>query len=168
MGNSHMDRASVQPNWPRSIPDRCEAPMPHVPGQTLGSRIRGMVVDIKRKRKSIEHIEQVKVVQHIRAFYPDTIIAAIPNGGDRTASERVRLHSEGVLAGMPDLCVLEAKNGFHGLFVEMKTDIGKVSIKQSDIKLQLNAKGYKAVVARSAAEAIKTIEEYLNGTQHIG
>jgi len=142
--------------------------MPHVPGQTLGSRIRGMVVDIKRKRKSIEHIEQVKVVQHVRAFYPDTIIAAIPNGGDRTASERVRLHSEGVLAGMPDLCVLEAKNGFHGLFVEMKTDIGKVSSKQSDIKLQLNAKGYKAVVARSAAEAIKTIEEYLNGTQHIG
>ncbi len=142
--------------------------MPHVPGQTLGSRIRRMVVDIKRKRKSIEHIEQVKVVQHVRAFYPDTIIAAIPNGGDRTASERVRLHSEGVLAGMPDLCVLEAKNGFHGLFVEMKTDTGKVSSKQSDIKLQLNAKGYKAVVARSAAEAIKTIEEYLNGTQHIG
>jgi hypothetical protein len=168
MGNSHMVRASVQPNWLCCIPDRCEAPLPHVPGQTLGIRIRGMVVDIKRKRKSIEHIEQVKVVQHIRAFYPDTIIAAIPNGGDRTASERVRLHSEGVLAGMPDLCVLEAKNGFHGLFVEMKTDTGKVSSKQSDIKLQLNAKGYKAVVARSAAEAIKTIEEYLNGTQHIG
>ena len=163
MGDSHMVRASVQPNWLCSISNLCEAPLPHVPGQTLGSRIRGMVVDIKRKRKSIEHIEQVKVVQHIRAFYPNTIIAAIPNGGDRTASERVRLHSEGVLAGMPDLCVLEAKNGFHGLFVEMKTDTGKVSSKQNDIKLQLNAKGYKAVVARSAAEAIKTIEEYLNG-----
>lgn len=167
MGDCHMVRTSVRPNRPRSISDRCQAPLPHVPGQTLGSRIRGMVVDIKRKRKSIEHIEQVKVVQHVRAFYPDTIIAAIPNGGDRTASERVRLHSEGVLAGMPDLCVLEAKGGFHGLFVEMKTDTGKVSSKQSDIKLQLNAKGYKAVVARSAAEAIKTIEEYLNGTQHI-
>ena len=55
------------------------------------------------------------------------------------------------------------QNGFYGLFVGMKTDTGKVSSKQSDIKLQLNAKGYKAVVARSAAEAIKTIEEYLNG-----
>lgn len=127
-----------------------------------------MVVDIKRKRKNIEHKDQVKVVQHIRAFYPDVIIAAIPNGGDRTASERVRLHFEGVLAGMPDLCVLEPKNGFYALFVEMKTKIGKVSDKQSDLALQLNAKGYKAVVARSAAEAIKIIEEYLNGTQHIG
>jgi len=103
------------------------------------------------------------VVQHFRAFYPDIIIAAIPNGGDRTASERVRLHSEGVLAGMPDLCVLEAKNGFHALFVEMKTKAGVVSAKQSAVGLQLNAKGYKAVVARSAAEAIKTIEDYLNG-----
>jgi hypothetical protein len=38
-----------------------------------------------------------------------------------------------------------------------------VSAKQSAVGLQLNAKGYRAVVARSAAEAIKTIEEYLNG-----
>ena len=163
MGNSHMVRASMLPNWTGSIPERCEAPMPHVPGQTHGSRIRRMVVDLKRKRKSIEHIDQVKVVQHFRAFYPDIIIAAIPNGGDRTASERVRLHSEGVLAGMPDLCVLEAKNGFHALFVEMKTKAGVVSGKQSAIGLQLNAKGYRSVVARSAADAIKTIEEYLNG-----
>jgi hypothetical protein len=80
-----------------------------------------MVVDIKRKRKNTEHTEQVKVVQHVRAFYPDVIIAAIPNGGDRTVSERLKLNFEGVLAGMPDLCVLEPKNGFHGLFVEMKT-----------------------------------------------
>jgi hypothetical protein len=163
MGNHHMVRTPVRENWPRSIPNRCQAPMPHVPGQTLGIRIRGMVVDLKRKRKSIEHIDQVKVVQHFRAFYPDIIIAAIPNGGDRTASERVRLHSEGVLAGMPDLCVLEPKNGFHALFVEMKTKAGVVSSKQSAVNLQLNAKGYRAVVARSAAEAIKTIEDYLNG-----
>ena len=163
MGNSHMVRTPVQPNWTGRIPDRCQTPMSLVPSQTLGSRIRVMVVDLKRKRKNIEHIDQVKVVQHFRAFYPDVIIAAIPNGGDRTASERVRLHSEGVLAGMPDLCVLEPKNGFHALFVEMKTKAGVVSAKQSDVNLQLNAKGYRSVVARSAADAIKTIEEYLNG-----
>ena len=167
MGNHHMVRTPVRPNRPCGIPDRCQAPMPYVSSQTLGSRIRRMVVDLKRKRKSIEHIDQVKVVQHFRAFYPDIIIAAIPNGGDRSPLERVRLHSEGVLAGMPDLCVLEPKNGFHALFVEMKTKAGVVSTKQSDVNLQLNAKKYKAVVARSAAEAIKTIEDYLNGTQLI-
>jgi len=163
MGNSHMVRTSVQPNWTGRIPNRCQTPMPHVSSQSHGSRIRGMVVDIKRKRKSIEHIDQVKVVQHVRAFYPEVIIAAIPNGGDRSASERVRLHSEGVLAGMPDLCVLEPKNGFHGLFVEMKTKAGVVSDKQSSVGLQLNAKGYLCLVSRSAPDAIKIIEDYLNG-----
>ena len=163
MGNHHMVRTSVQPNGPRSLSDRCQTPMPLVPSQSHGSRIRGMVVDIKRKRKSIEHIDQVKVVQHVRAFYPDCIIAAIPTGGDRSASERVRLHSEGVLAGMPDLCVLEPKNGFHGLFIEMKTKAGVVSDKQSAVGLQLNAKGYLCLVSRSAPDAIKIIEGYLNG-----
>jgi len=163
MGNSHMVRTPVRQNRTGCISNRCQAPMPPIPDQSLGSRIRRMVVDIKRKRKSIEHIDQVKVVQYFRAFYPDCIIAAIPNGGDRTASERVRLHSEGVLAGMPDLCVLEPKNGFHALFVEMKTKAGVVSSKQSALGLQLNAKGYRAVIARSAAEAIKSIEDYLNG-----
>ena len=163
MGNSHMVRTSVQPNGTGHIPDRCQTPMSHVPDQSHGSRIRVMVVDIKRKRKSIEHIDQVKVVQHVRAFYPEIIIAAIPNGGDRSASERVRLHSEGVLAGMPDLCVLEPKNGFHGLFIEMKTKAGVVSDKQSAVGLQLNAKGYLCLVSRSAPDAIKIIEGYLNG-----
>jgi ribosomal protein L31E len=118
-------------------------------------------IDLKRKRKSVEHKEQVRVVQHVRAFYPDVVIAAIPNGGDRTASERLRLHGEGVLAGMPDLCVLRACGGFYGLFVEMKTDVGRQSQGQIDLEVKLRAEGYRCEVARSATEAIKIIEEYL-------
>ena len=125
-----------------------------------------MVVNIKRK-KSIEHTEQVKLVQRVRAFYPDVLIAAIPNGGDRTASERVRLHQEGVMAGMPDLCVLEACGGFHGLFIEMKTATGRQSNEQKALQLTLNAKGYLCVVARSADEGFETIKRYLNGEKFI-
>ena len=109
----------------------------------------------------MEHQDQVKVVQKVRAFHPGVIIAAIPNGGDRTASERVRLASEGVLAGMPDLCVLRASNGFHGLFVEMKTVEGVVSAAQRDLATRLNSEGYLCLVARGADEAYTLIEEYL-------
>lgn len=140
-----------------------EAPMPLVfqgNSTAIIGRIRFMVVKL---RKSIEHTEQVKLVQRVRAFYPDTIIASIPNGGDRTASERVRLHHEGVLAGMPDLCILEAKNGFHGLFVEMKTATGQQSKEQKALQLQLNNNGYLCTVARSAAEGFEIIKGYLNG-----
>ena len=114
-------------------------------------------------RLSIEHKEQVKLVQRVRAFYPDVLIASIPNGGNRSASERVRLHAEGVLAGMPDLCILKQSKGFGGLFVEMKTKIGVVSKEQSCIAKQLNSEGYLCVIARSSAEGFKIIEEYLNG-----
>ena len=144
------------------------APLPFVlqgNSQAFVGRIRGMVA---RLRKSIEHTEQVKLVQRVRAFYPDAIIAAIPNGGDRTASERVRLHGEGVLAGMPDLCVLEACGGFHGLFVEMKTATGQQSKEQKALQLQLNNRGYLCTVARSAADGFEMIKEYLNGEKLIG
>jgi hypothetical protein len=124
---------------------------------------------VARLRQSIEHTEQVKLVQRVRAFYPDVIIAAIPNGGNRTASERVRLHQEGVLAGMPDLCVLEASGGHHGLFVEMKTTTGQQSKEQKALQLQLNNSGYLCAVARSAQEGFEIIEEYLNGkSKHTG
>ena len=146
----------------------CTAPLPPVRGSGCrkACRVRRITcmagIDIKRKRKSIEHKEQVRLVQRVRAFYPDVLIAAIPNGGDRTASERVRLHGEGVLAGMPDLCVLRRSKGFGGLFVEMKTKVGVVSKEQSCIAKQLNGEGYLCVIARSADEGFKIIEEYLD------
>jgi hypothetical protein len=119
------------------------------------------MVGVKRGRKYLEHQDQVKVVQKVRAFHPGVIIAAIPNGGDRTASERVRLASEGVLAGMPDLCVLRPSKGFYGLFVEMKTDAGVVGAAQREIAGRLNTEGYLCLVARGADEAYRLIEEYL-------
>jgi hypothetical protein len=163
MVEDFMDSSALPCHWLIATTKPTQAPMPLVfQGNCTAfiGRIRCMVA---RLRKSIEHTEQVKLVQRVRAFYPDTIIASIPNGGDRTASERVRLHHEGVLAGMPDLCVLEAKNGFHGLFVEMKTATGQQSKEQKALQLQLNNRGYLCTVARSAAEGFEIIKGYLNG-----
>jgi hypothetical protein len=98
----------------------------------------------------------------VRAFYPDVIIAAIPNGGARTAQERLRLYGEGVLAGMPDLCVLRPSRGFCGLFVEMKTQDGVVAAAQKDIARRLNAAGYLCLIARSCDDGFALIEEYLD------
>ncbi len=121
------------------------------------------MVGLKVKKRHVEHTQQAKLVQRVRAFHPGVIIAAIPNGGDRTASERVRLASEGVLSGMPDLCVLRPSKGFHGLFIEMKTEEGVVAQAQRDLGTRLNREGYLCLVARSADDAYKIIEEYLDG-----
>jgi hypothetical protein len=63
---------------------------------------------------------------------------------------------------MPDLCVLRRSKGFGGLFVEMKTNVGVVSKEQGCIAKQLNSEGYLCVIARSADEGFKIIEEYLH------
>jgi len=119
------------------------------------------MVGVRRKR--VEHTEQAKVVAKVRAFYPDVVIAAIPNGGSRTAQERVSMHAEGVLRGMPDLCVLRASEGFHGLFIEMKTQDGIVAAAQRDLARRLNREGYLCLVARSSDDAWALIEKYLGG-----
>lgn len=109
-----------------------------------------------------EHTEQVKVVQYIRTFYPETIIAAIPNGAATTAKNRLYLYSEGLLSGFPDLIIAEAKKGFNGLFIEMKTFKGIESDNQKIIRERLINKGYLVYIARSADNAIKLIKDYLN------
>ncbi len=119
-------------------------------------------------RKRVEHNEQSRLVARVRAFYPDVLIAAIPNGGSRTALERVSMHAEGVLSGMPDLCVLEPSNGFCGLFIEMKTQTGVVAAAQRDIARRLNRGGYLCVTARSADDGWAVIEEYLEGRGNDG
>lgn len=109
-----------------------------------------------------EHEIQVKVVQHIRAFHPECLIFAIPNGSATTPKNRLHLHKEGMMSGVPDLFVAEAKNGFNGLFVEMKTPEGIESPEQKKVRIQLNSKNYLVYVARSSDTAIELIENYLN------
>ena len=116
---------------------------------------------VGKPRRRVEHTEQSKLVGMIRAFHPGVIVAAIPNGGGRTPQERVSLHAEGVLAGMPDLCVLKPSKGFCGLFLEMKTREGVESAAQKDIARRLNKEGYLCLVARSSQDAFKIVTDYL-------
>jgi hypothetical protein len=97
----------------------------------------------------------------LRAFHPDVLVAAIPNGGFRRASEAIKLKSEGVVAGMPDLMILEPSRAFCGLFIEMKTEDGIVSQEQKNIHAQLSVRGYAVHTCRSYESAKKIVLEYL-------
>ena len=97
----------------------------------------------------------------LRAFYPDLIVAAIPNGGTRKAREAIKLKAEGVLAGMPDLFIAEIVGNFHGLFIEMKSEGGVLSQEQKKIHAQLLLRGYAVQVCRSFEEGKIAVEKYL-------
>ncbi len=75
-----------------------------------------------------EHLEQVYFVQWFRRKYSPVRIFAIPNGGWRSKATAMRLKSEGVCRGVPDLYVPEWK-----LWIEMKKETGgRVSPEQRD------------------------------------
>ena len=85
-----------------------------------------------------------------------------PNGGYRNAAEAVQLKRMGVRPGVPDLFLPYPAGGFHGLWLEMKTDVGRPTACQRDWIEYLRSVGYCAYVCHNAGEAINAIETYLN------
>ena len=66
--------------------------------------------------------------------------------------------------GVPDILVDVARQGFHGLRIELKREKGGVvSDEQSDWHERLREEGYRVVVAKGRYEAIAAIKEYLDG-----
>jgi hypothetical protein len=118
----------------------------------------------QRKRPSDnEHRIQCACIKLFRYLYPHYIIYAIPNGGQRNAIVAAKLKAEGVLAGIPDIHIPMARNGYHSLYIEMKNGRkGTISDKQKDMIEKLKAEGNKVVVCRSVEEFEKEIKEYFN------
>lgn len=84
-----------------------------------------------------------------------------PNGGYRNAAEAVHLKRMGVKPGVPDLFLPYPAGGYAGLWLEMKTDAGRVTACQRDWIEYLRSVGYCAYVCHGAGEAINAIEAYL-------
>ena len=90
------------------------------------------------------------------------LIYHIPNGGSRNAIEARHLKAQGVKAGVPDICLPVARQGYHGLYIELKRQKGgRVSEAQQDWIDRLNEQGYLARVCAGFREAVKVIDEYL-------
>ena len=95
--------------------------------------------------------------------YPELkLLFHVPNGGLRNLRTAYILKKEGVKAGVPDLFLPAPKGNYHGLFIEMKTDVGKTSKEQKLWLSNLEEQGYKALVCRGWIKAREVIEEYLN------
>jgi hypothetical protein len=114
-----------------------------------------------------EHTMQVKVVQYVRTFFPEVLILSVPNGAGTSAKNRLALYAEGLLPGVPDLFIPEARKGFHGLWIEMKTQEGVESVAQKRIRNHLEDNNYLCYVARSEITAINIIEAYLKQEENI-
>ena len=90
----------------------------------------------------------------------------IPNGGDRNRGTGARLKLEGVKRGVPDICLPVARNGYHGLYIELKVGENVPSEYQAAFLGRLNDQGYCALVCYGAADAYRALVDYLELAGH--
>lgn len=114
-----------------------------------------------------EHEEQ-KLLFAWAQYKPELkYMYAVPNGGKRHPATARKLKMEGVKAGVPDVFLPLPKNGYHGLYLEMKRQNlgyksrGVVSASQKEYLNHLEQMGYKCAVANGFDEAKAIIEAYL-------
>lgn len=87
----------------------------------------------------------------------------IPNGGGRNIAEAAHLKRMGVKAGVPDLFLPYPVGDWHGLWIELKTERGRVMGTQREWIEYLRSQGYAAYVCRGAEQAINCLKMYLQG-----
>lgn len=116
-----------------------------------------------------EDKQQAAVFQWAK-FYPElNWMHASLNGAklSGTSTQRKirggRLKAQGMKKGVFDICLPKARNGYHGMFIEMKRGDGKgkVSVEQKDFGLSVTADGYLCVVCHGSAQAIEEIKNYM-------
>ncbi|MCL2579347.1 MAG: VRR-NUC domain-containing protein [Oscillospiraceae bacterium] len=121
------------------------------------------------KRRQNEASEQSALfswARHNEGRHPALrLMFAIPNGGSRAGGkiEGAHLKAQGVRAGVPDVFIAAPIGCFHGLFIELKAEGGRVQENQREWLTALSAAGYRAIVCYGFEQAKNEIEQYLTG-----
>lgn len=114
--------------------------------------------------ESVEQQCLFRWAEYVKGAYPELkLLYHIPNGGRRSKGEAGRLKAEGVKAGAPDVCLPVARNGFHGAYIELKKQGGRVSPGQIRWLRDLEGQGYFTAVCYSWEAAAALLKDYLDG-----
>ena len=89
---------------------------------------------------------QAAIVAWARTCAPQAICFSVPNGGLRSKREAALLKWTGVLAGVPDLCVLACGEPH---FIEVKAEKGRPSLEQNEFFASLDDQNIPWIIARS-------------------
>jgi VRR-NUC domain len=101
---------------------------------------------------------QAAIVEYVRAVAPDVLVFHVPNGGLRTPAEAARMRWQGVVAGVPDLCLIAP--GGRAFFLEVKTERGSLSSAQRDVHGWLTALGTGPAVVRSIDDVHRAFQAW--------
>ena len=106
-------------------------------------------------RNGEARIQGDEIVPFIRLVAPQVLLFHCPNGGYRTPAEAAKLKWQGVLPGIPDLCLIAPVRRV--FFMEIKTATGRLSDDQLKIHGWLTALGVPCAVCRSIDDARRAL-----------
>lgn len=117
-----------------------------------------------KKPKKTEEQEQEALFQYagLQKEPEWSLLFAIPNGGFRSKRTGARMKRTGLKAGIPDLMLPVVRGQYPGLWIEMKSEKGRVQHNQAEWHDKLRGEGYRVEVCRGCDQAVSTIKEYLN------
>lgn len=115
-------------------------------------------------KKMTETQEQKQLIQWCRTDPRLQYLFHIPNESIGGEAWTARNRQMGVKSGVPDLFYPVPIGGYHGLFIEMKSSVGRLAPNQKKWIEALRAFGYRCEVCHGWEEAKKALEDYLGGT----
>ena len=118
-----------------------------------------------KKRQYKEHGHRVAIFQWAKLYerqYPElTLLNGSLEGVDLNPRQAKRAKDSGVKSGFPDINLPVARGGYLGLYIESKTDKGKLSDNQKRVMNMLTIAGHLVLAIKGSAKSIEIIERYL-------
>ena len=106
---------------------------------------------------------QSEVVKYIQLQYPKVKYCASLGGQYQPfQSQRNRARRTGYSKGFPDLFIYEARNGYNGLALEIKTIKGRATKEQKEWIAALQKRNYKAEICKGLPAILQLIDDYLS------
>jgi len=107
---------------------------------------------------------QAVCIKWFRYQYPKLAkrLFSIPNGGHRKIITAIIMKREGAMAGVADLFFAHPTKIFPGMFIEMKSEKGKLTTEQLAFRKEMIEAGYGFSVCNTFESFKLSVEEYLS------
>ena len=110
----------------------------------------------------IAHPELARLLHHSANEGKRTTRIVHTHAGTRVVcSGGARLKAMGMQTGFPDLFLAVPRRGMHGLFIEMKSETGRLEPSQREMLALLSEQGYATAVCRSLDDFHHVTDSYL-------
>lgn len=119
----------------------------------------------RAKPRDLEYQIQVSIFQwisfHEKKYKGLDLAYSTASGLKLPIGSIVKAHKVGIIKkGLPDIVIPVSRKGFHGLYIELKTDEGKPTKEQVEFVKRLNEEGYLACFSYGFKETISKLEYY--------